>query len=329
MERVDDPIVNIVNRFVKRHNISYPLDIEKLVEQYADIKKIVIPEDIDVDGVCLGIKKRDRPKIVLNIGRTSARNNFTLAHELGHIIIPWHSGMVIADNVDENQLFSAEFKYRELEGEANRFASELLMPEFLIKEMIESTPNLSHLHNKVVETCQVSFIAAALKIISLLPPDCAFCAVNESGICEYSSVSPKSMVSAQTKGAHMDYNKYPETDGYYHVSSGWLTYYWWKLKSKLKLVNGGTETWKEIRDKIITDINPIEGSLAFKRSLGGILGSAKDKIARRGDFTPETLSGALLLRFREKGLDKFVDHRDFNEFISKWALSIEERKHKI
>lgn len=58
--------------------------------------------------------------IVINSNLPNDRKRFTLAHELGHIIMHLSPDFIIPE-------------YRDKEDEANRFASELLMPEFIIR----------------------------------------------------------------------------------------------------------------------------------------------------------------------------------------------------
>ena len=86
---------------------------------------IVIVEVIDLpdgfDGISTYTDK-GTPFIVLNKNMSNDRKRFTLAHELGHIIL--HSDTFLIG------------KNRDKEVEANLFASEFLMPEDEIKESL-------------------------------------------------------------------------------------------------------------------------------------------------------------------------------------------------
>lgn len=67
--------------------------------------------------------------IIINKSFSNDRKRFTIAHELGHLIM--HSTSLIPD-------------YRNKEDEANKFASEFLMPEIAIKNSLHRL-RLSHL----------------------------------------------------------------------------------------------------------------------------------------------------------------------------------------
>jgi len=96
---VDRPEVRIARRLVERLALTPPVNIKSLVRSYADLSFRHIPEP-GVDGICLNLKvPGKRPKVVVNSGNPTTRKRFTLAHELGHILIPWHLGSII-DNLD-------------------------------------------------------------------------------------------------------------------------------------------------------------------------------------------------------------------------------------
>ncbi|MEJ7680125.1 MAG: ImmA/IrrE family metallo-endopeptidase [Segetibacter sp.] len=83
-------------------------------------------------------------------------------HELGHIIIPWHLGTFI-DKVDENNVTS-NTEYWVLEREANRFASELLLPLDWIYSLYQRNPDPHFLYRQICSHCGVSDMAASIRI---------------------------------------------------------------------------------------------------------------------------------------------------------------------
>ncbi|HCZ8396918.1 MULTISPECIES: helix-turn-helix domain-containing protein [Elizabethkingia] len=74
------------------------------------------------DGVSF-ITDKGHPVIIVNRNFTNDRKRFTIAHELGHILMH-----------DENLFTISE--YRDKENEANRYGSEFLMPEKFIKHSL-------------------------------------------------------------------------------------------------------------------------------------------------------------------------------------------------
>src|SRR5690606_41526903 len=154
------PEIKLARRIHLKHKLSVPVDLDGLVSQYAMIYYRDIPID-GVDGVCIGLKNpRKKTKVVVNNSTSKNRQRFTLAHELGHIIIPWHLGTIV-DDVNVSQ---ANSDYWRLESEANRFASELLMPFNWLLERFLENQNLADLVSLTSAKCLVSEEAAGIRV---------------------------------------------------------------------------------------------------------------------------------------------------------------------
>src|ERR1035437_4521722 len=118
------PEVKLARRIIKKHSLSIPFNIENLIKQYATLIFEQIPID-GIDGVSINIKvPGKKPKVIVNGNIPRTRQLFTLAHELGHLIIPWHIGTIIDETIDECGSNSNQ-QYWEIERQANRFAAEL------------------------------------------------------------------------------------------------------------------------------------------------------------------------------------------------------------
>lgn len=96
--------------------------------QYIEEKGVIIVE-VDLsdkfDGASIQTD-RGYPVIIINKSFSNDRKRFTLAHELGHLIMHVLGGFPIPDIRDA----------KEKENEANRFASEFLMPKDFIKDSL-------------------------------------------------------------------------------------------------------------------------------------------------------------------------------------------------
>ena len=98
---IHSPEINLARRILARHGLSVPVDVIALARNYAEVSVEFIP--VDADGVCYDLKRSGiRPKIVLNERRPSTRLRFTAAHELGHVLIPWHTGIMVDDTSSYN-----------------------------------------------------------------------------------------------------------------------------------------------------------------------------------------------------------------------------------
>jgi len=109
--------------------------------------------------------------IVRDSIRESGRKNFTVAHEIGHFVLPGHENADLICTSSEVGNWSDSA--REFEREANEFAAELLMPEVVVREIVgRSEPSLE-LNGKIASSCEASMSAAAWRFCHLMGHRCA------------------------------------------------------------------------------------------------------------------------------------------------------------
>jgi Zn-dependent peptidase ImmA (M78 family) len=147
----------LAQKVLKKYNLVPPYDIMKLVEKKATIAFHIFP--FKADGITVNIKS-DKPRIYINnaFGIPKTRQRFTIAHELGHIFLPWHKG-TIASDINEYSI-STHMMYRDMESEANRFASELLMPTKWIITVLDQNIPFKARVEKILQDAGVSLEAA-------------------------------------------------------------------------------------------------------------------------------------------------------------------------
>lgn len=155
----------IARRVFEKEGLTIPVNIKALITKYADLEETNIP--FGGDAIC--INREDRSLIIYNKDTIETRLRFTFAHELGHIKIPWHTGMILCET-DEEQSIN-ENEYLIMERQANAFASELLMPKFLLDEIIAKYEDqgLEAIINQIYSIADVSFLAASYATIDTLP----------------------------------------------------------------------------------------------------------------------------------------------------------------
>ena len=94
------PERKLANKLIERHSLLPPIDIQSLVSMYARLTVMHIPFS-GVDGISLNLKTPGRDThVIVNEHSSPSRQRFTMAHEMGHIMIPWHVGAVVTDHVD-------------------------------------------------------------------------------------------------------------------------------------------------------------------------------------------------------------------------------------
>ncbi|MGC4102328.1 ImmA/IrrE family metallo-endopeptidase [Ferruginibacter sp.] len=163
---VHRPEVKMARRLIEKHSLEIPFDLRQLVEIYADVIFKHIPLE-GIDGVSMHLKTAGRrPKIIVNTNASDTRQNFTLAHELGHVIIPWHYGTIVDEIEEGKPQFNSP--YWNLEHEANRFASEILMPFKWVYALYQHYPDSNYLVSEICDHCGVSEIAAKIRVRNVL-----------------------------------------------------------------------------------------------------------------------------------------------------------------
>jgi len=117
------------------------------------------------DGALIRIIGKARGKIAINANiREAGRKRFTLAHELGHYILPGHAHQSTACRPRDIERWTSSMPTIELE--ANRFAAALLMPKMLVLQELRAQPSLEQARS-IGQKCQTSLTAASSRLVEL------------------------------------------------------------------------------------------------------------------------------------------------------------------
>lgn len=114
----------------------------------------------------LGSYDSETRTIVINSFDPEYRQRFTLAHELGHMLLG-HEGTSFRKEESQNQKESIEYIVKE--RQANSFAANLLMPEKLLREVISSNSfdNATQRNRFLAEKFNVSYMAMEYRLTRL------------------------------------------------------------------------------------------------------------------------------------------------------------------
>ncbi len=129
-----------------------PVPVEAVAEKFGlKVVEFAFPNSIS------GVLKKDRGVIGVNKGNKKVRQRFTIAHELGHFLLGHDidKDEAVVD-IDSNRLSDKE-------REANVFASHLLMPTEVVKEVQKHETNLK----KLAELFDVSEQAITIRLLEL------------------------------------------------------------------------------------------------------------------------------------------------------------------
>lgn len=149
---------------IKQLGITGPFDIR---DAAAQLGLEIQEEDVDgFEGALVRIKNQPFGIIVIdrNIPETG-RKRFTIAHEVGHFVIPYHGqiGAICGTEFVENW----SKRLSPSEEEANQFAGEFLIPSaFVRNEVLEQPPSFEGVR-WIADTFQASLTASAYRLMDL------------------------------------------------------------------------------------------------------------------------------------------------------------------
>lgn len=318
------PEVNFAARLVRLKGLTPPIDVLRLAEQYASVHLVVFP--VQVDGVCLNLKQHGkRPRILVNRNLPARRLRFTLAHELGHVIIPWHVGSIV-DETQESH-FDLAFAYWQLEGEANRFASELLMPSEWASLLIDQEKDPIAATERISTVADVSFAAAMVKVQSLLPAGYAFAKFVDNHLT-YTGRSAGTLASVPKIAKAQVATLFPQAASHWVKTKGPEEYHLWHFHQQVPL-SSSSRPWREVLDEIANDIAvPEQERGKFKQRVMAVLSSANSRV--RSSRSPESVNSACIQRLQANvgtipHLERFIRHTKLHELL---AAKIAEFFHK-
>lgn len=138
MKNKDKQVRKLANKIINRYKLSVPVNFDQVFTTgCCKLNKIEMPDFQD------GYTDFTTKPYEIFINDTISyekRKRFTIAHELGHVFIPWHGDVTIPCQTDN---YTTDKKLDIQEREANIFASELLMPSNWVKEKVLEYENTS------------------------------------------------------------------------------------------------------------------------------------------------------------------------------------------
>ncbi|GEO64363.1 ImmA/IrrE family metallo-endopeptidase [Companilactobacillus nantensis] len=120
---------------LNRINDGANLDPDLEVNGFIDIKDILkaLNFEVEFEDNMMGSGKINGNRIIIDSSENSARQRFSMAHELGHAVQNDRN----ANRNDDSEDYSSEDRRKEVF--ANTFAAQFLMPKVLVKEAINES----------------------------------------------------------------------------------------------------------------------------------------------------------------------------------------------
>lgn len=279
-----------------------------------------------VDGVSLHLKVGGRrPSIIVNSQIAETRQRFTLAHEFGHVLIPWHSGTIFSFTDGEMHTEGADQAYWEMEAEANRFAAELLMPQHWLKELYREKKNPASMAKQVRTLCGTSIQAAIIAINKCLPPGYIYAAVDDDDRVMSSTSSRGTYVKPIKEGRSFEQSaQLAECKQCFEYEFRGVRHNWLLFEAEQDLdAPIDARPWREILDEIISDTDAEDIQANIKASLNAIVGSTNNP-----EYSAEAFFAAVRQKLAGRGrpYDEILGHSKFNSYLIKRIKDLIERR---
>lgn len=308
MELASSPVENLANLIIKKHSLEPGFDIKEFLATQADLRFGEIPNGID--GISLNLKSQDkRPIVIISTALPSVRQKFTMAHELGHIVIPWHIGTIFS-HTDENHAFASRL-YHNCEVEANKFAAELLMPSQWVESML-STQHPADAFEAIRRIAGTSPAAAFYKIASKISDEYIGVLTNSYGRIESFKSNNPHLNRRPRNGESIEEQAVFKNASKIRLSTHAQSKIFWIKYSKDVFVpiDSDSRNWREILKSIIEEIKP-------DKKLRGRILSCISYLNR-----PDAMLEEFFLKARQRIISdndffKMAEHPDFELFLIK------------
>lgn len=163
MSETVDPILMVAASFLDRFGQDAG---RRLPEVAGEIGlDVVYRQAQSYEGALLRIKGVPRGCVVVNSSiREESRQRFTLAHEIGHFVLPDQQDLSAPCAKESIENWDDELNRAELD--ANRFAAEILMPRSIIADYLRAEPSFESLRS-IASRCGTSLTASGFELMTL------------------------------------------------------------------------------------------------------------------------------------------------------------------
>jgi hypothetical protein len=263
--------------------------------------------------------RRPKPLILVERSDHPTRQRFTLAHELGHILLPWHLGGAFAcDTATDRPDLSPAANF---EPEANRFAAELLLPSAWLDALISSRHDekVGDLVRNVLDA-GVSTWVASFRLTERLPRGHVFAVVDSGdGKVVLSGETRGTGIGPPPQGAQLDRERLDRfASEMEEVKTGSRRVLWWTYRGHADdftaPAGDSGVLLKELTQQYGTQADPPR---RVAQRCNGTVAYAYDMARRDGETDPARLYTVFRGRFSKKrGLPHgLIDDPDFDAWL--------------
>jgi len=163
MTEKPDPVLVVSEAFLRRFGNDCGNRLPDVVREIG--LEVIYQLAESYEGALLRIKGIPRGYVVINARiREESRRRFTLAHEIGHFLLPWQQELSSPCAKEKIESWDDDLYRPELE--ANQFAAEILMPRESIGPYLRVEPTMGSVES-IADTCGTSLTASAFRLVML------------------------------------------------------------------------------------------------------------------------------------------------------------------
>jgi Zn-dependent peptidase ImmA (M78 family)/transcriptional regulator with XRE-family HTH domain len=228
--------------------LAIPIPVQNIAEAVG-ILEVNPLSTRDFEGLLITDADKTKGTIMYNVDSILERRRFTIAHEIGHFLLPFHGARAQCARADFGILRSADQR-RAREAEANRFAAALLLPEKQFRADIRRLGKLeiNHISN-LSRQYQTSKEATARRYTQLADDPCAIVFSREGQIRSYCKSDNFPRITAMPKQS---------------LPSGCLS-----IKTAMKQLPSGTiSNWTEVDVNVwLENSDQVRGKALYEQCL--------------------------------------------------------------
>lgn len=310
------PERRIADRIVIDFDLVPPVDIESLASNFAELRFEDWPQDCD--GLTVGLGGDLPPKIFVKVSTHELGRRFTIAHELGHVLIPWHTGTIACVPGDGTSAFGTGSM---TEREASSFASRILVPTRFLREITEDPVTFTETFRSL-ELAKVSVPAGLIALANALPAGHVLTIV-ESRRSFYSpgTRAPSALYPKTWDERLRDWREAAAESG---TASYWnKDILWFRFERIQHPIPDGDprDTTQILRDAISSLTDDAMERTSILNTINGIVGYALSMPEARA--SPARALAVLRHRVRDRpALEGLLGSSDFDLFLARRASSI-------
>jgi hypothetical protein len=312
----------LAETIVARFELRPPIDIESLARKFAELEYDNIPGSCD--GLILGLEgRRKKPLILVDSTPHETRRRFTIAHEIGHLLMPWHLGdFACATEKTRADLWQSTNE----EPEANRFAAELLIPSGWLDELIagRGDDKVGDLVRAVL-SAGVSTWVASFRLAEKLPRGHIFAVLDTGRRVILSGETQGTGIGAPVRGSRLDRRQLDRFAAEVEeIKLPTRRIVWWTFRDSGRPADPDRDSRALLEELARRYAGETRPERKIKESLAGILGYANS----RAKLPEDRKVGSLYARFRSR----FVVSRELPDGLLEdpdFELWLQARAHEL